>query len=53
MPAGKIRNSLVFEALRKFSLLLGYNSEKDLWEANGQRTMRGLFSMGSIQSFSN
>jgi hypothetical protein len=22
MPAGKIRNSLVFEALRKFSLLL-------------------------------
>jgi len=28
MPAGKIRNSLVFEALRKFSLLLGYNSER-------------------------
>ncbi len=27
MPTGKIRNSLVFEALRKFSLLLGYSSE--------------------------
>jgi hypothetical protein len=26
MPTGKIRNSLVFEALRKFSLLLGYSS---------------------------
>jgi len=28
MPTGKIRNSLVFEALRKFSLLLGHSSER-------------------------
>jgi hypothetical protein len=44
MPAGKIRNSLVFETLRKFSLLLGYSSEK----FNGSKLQAATLTNGSF-----